>query len=136
MRRPDPAERIAKLCRTTQSRMGSAANFLNWASGALEIGGLAPSKFNTGEILTIGMDISGGSCPVVALAQENGELVWERKVATRAPGLQKFFGQVPASRIALEAGSHSGWMCRLLSSLGHEVWVANARQLQLIYENK
>jgi transposase len=35
-------------------------------------------------------------------------------------------------RIAIEVGTHSPWLSRLLSSLGHEVIVANARQVQLI----
>jgi hypothetical protein len=33
---------------------------------------------------------------------------------------------MPRSRIALEIGTHSPWMSRLLSELGHEVIVANA----------
>ena len=32
----------------------------------------------------------------------------------------------------MEVGTHSPWLSRLLSSLGHEVIVANARQVQLI----
>lgn len=93
-------------------------------------------EFNTVERVTVGMDISDRSCHVVALCQEDGEVVWEHKVATRGAALQKCFSQVPPSRMALEAGPHSGWISRLLSSLGHEVWVANARKLRLIYENK
>jgi transposase len=31
----------------------------------------------------------------------------------------------------MEVGSHSPWLSRLLSSLGHEVIMANARQVQL-----
>ena len=93
-------------------------------------------KFNTGGMVTIGMDISDRSCHLVALYQEDGEIAWEAKLTTRAPALQKFFSEVSASRIALEAGPHSAWISRLLSSLGHEVWVGNARKLRLIYENK
>ena len=94
------------------------------------------NKFNTGGMVTIGIDISDRSCHMIALAQEDGEVMWEHKVATRAPALQRVFGELSGSRIALEVGTHSGWMCRLLSSLGHEVWVANARKLRLVYENK
>jgi transposase len=42
------------------------------------------------------------------------------------------FGSRARCRIALEVGTHSPWVSRLLSSLGHEVIVANPRQLQLI----
>jgi transposase len=35
-------------------------------------------------------------------------------------------------RVAIEVGTHSPWVSRLLKSFGHEVIVANARQVQLI----
>jgi transposase len=38
--------------------------------------------------------------------------------------------------VALEAGTHSPWVSRLLEDLGHRVWVANPRKLRLIYENR
>jgi transposase len=38
--------------------------------------------------------------------------------------------------IAIETGTHSPWISRLLEELGHEVLVANARKLRLIYANK
>jgi transposase len=39
-------------------------------------------------------------------------------------------------RLAIEAGTHSPWVSRLLEECGHEVLVANARKLKLIYANK
>jgi hypothetical protein len=39
-------------------------------------------------------------------------------------------------RIAMEAGTHSPWVSRVLEECGHEVLVANARKLRLIYANK
>jgi transposase len=39
-------------------------------------------------------------------------------------------------RIAVEAGTHSPWASRVLEECGHEVLVANARKLRLIYSNK
>src|SRR5215207_1234426 len=39
-------------------------------------------------------------------------------------------------RIAIEAGTHSLWASRVLEECGHEVLVANARKLRLIYANK
>ena len=35
-------------------------------------------------------------------------------------------------RIAIEVGTHSPWVIRLLTRFGHEVIVANARQVKLI----
>jgi transposase len=38
-------------------------------------------------------------------------------------------------RIAIETGTHSPWVSRVLADCGHEVIVANSRKLRLIYEN-
>jgi transposase len=46
------------------------------------------------------------------------------------------FGAMPRSRIALETGTHSPWISRLLSGLGHEVIVAHARKVRLIGESR
>ena len=43
---------------------------------------------------------------------------------------------MPRSRIALEIGTHSPWISRLLSDWGHEVIVANARKVRLIGESR
>jgi transposase len=43
---------------------------------------------------------------------------------------------VAAARIAIEAGTHSPWVSRVLEECGHEVLVANARKLKLIYASK
>jgi transposase len=66
---------------------------------------------------------------------EEGEAVEERSVATTKQGLTQAFGARRRCRIALEVGTHSPWVSRLLSSLGHEVIVANPRQLQLITQS-
>jgi transposase len=36
-------------------------------------------------------------------------------------------------RVAIEAGTHSPWVSRVLEECGHEVLVANASKLRLIY---
>ncbi|HEX2520525.1 MAG TPA: transposase, partial [Terriglobia bacterium] len=42
---------------------------------------------------------------------------------------------MPATRIVVEAGTHSPWVSRQLAGYGHEVVVANARRVRLIYES-
>jgi transposase len=64
-----------------------------------------------------------------------GELLEEGKVATNRKALGEHFGSRPAVRVALEAGTHSPWVSRLLEGAGHEVLVANPRQLRLIYKS-
>jgi transposase len=56
----------------------------------------------------------------------------EISVATTKKALVEKFGGLRRCRIALEVGTHSPWVSRLLTELGHEVIVANARQLKLI----
>ena len=53
-----------------------------------------------------------------------------------AKALREVFGEMPHSRIGLEIGTHSPWISRLLSELGHEVIVANARKVRLIGESR
>ena len=38
------------------------------------------------------------------------------------------------ARVALEVGTHSRWIQQELEALGHQVLVANARKLALIYQ--
>jgi len=45
------------------------------------------------------------------------------------------FGRLPRCRVALEVGTHSPWVSRQLTDMGHEVIVANARRVRLIVES-
>lgn len=83
---------------------------------------------------TIGMDLGDKSSRYCVLTQA-GEVGKESSVATTRKGMAQTFGAMPRCRIALEVGTHSPWVSRLLSSLGHEVIVANPRQLKLITES-
>lgn len=57
-------------------------------------------------------------------------------VATTKSGFSRFFGCNPPARVVIEAGTHSPWVSALLESLGHEVIVANPRNVRLISHNK
>ncbi len=57
-------------------------------------------------------------------------------MATTALALRRRFDGGERLRIILEAGLHSPWMSRLLSDLGHEVYVANPRRLRATYQNE
>jgi hypothetical protein len=50
--------------------------------------------------------------------------------------LREVFGAMPRSRVAPETGTHSPWISRFLSELGHEVIVAHARNVRLIGESR
>lgn len=83
--------------------------------------------------ITIGMDVGDRTSRYCVL--EDGAVAKEGSVATTQKGLRQVFGSRRRCRIALEVGTHSPWVSRLLSSLGHEVIVANPRQLQLITQS-
>jgi transposase len=46
--------------------------------------------------------------------------------------MKQTFAKTPRSRIAMETGTHSPWVSRLLTQLGHEVIVAHAQRVDLI----
>src|SRR5512142_3133955 len=94
-----------------------------------------PSKRNLDGRLTIGFDLGDRSSWYCVL-DEAGEVVQEERVATTAKAMQPVFAAFPHSRVALETGTHSPWVSRLLSELGHEVIVAHARNVRLIGETR
>jgi transposase len=81
--------------------------------------------------VTIGMDL-GDRTSRYCVLDSSGSVVEEASVATTKKAMLQTFGAMKRCRIAIEVGTHSPWLSRLLSGLGHEVIVANARQLQLI----
>jgi len=85
--------------------------------------------------LTIGLDL-GDRNSWYCVLDEEGRIQLEQRVRTTAKALQEVFGAMPRSRIALEIGTHSPWISRLLSAFGHEVIVANARKVRLIGESR
>jgi len=80
---------------------------------------------------TIGVDL-GDKSSCYCVLDAAGEVQSERTVATTKKGMTQTFGRIGPSRIALEVGTHSPWVSRLLRDLGHEVMVANARRVRAI----
>jgi transposase len=81
--------------------------------------------------LTIGVDL-GDRWSFYCVLEEAGKIILEQKVPTRPEAMKQTFSRIPQSRIALETGTHSPWVSRLLTELGHEVIVAHAQKVQLI----
>lgn len=84
----------------------------------------------------IGVDLGDRSSQVCVLDVAEGAKIEERRVVMDREGLRAFFGGRSRSRVAMEVGTHSPWVSRLVASLGHEVLVANARELRMIYGSK
>jgi transposase len=85
--------------------------------------------------LTIGLDL-GDRNRWYCVMEEAGQIQLEQRVGRSAKALREVFSAMPGSRIALETGTHSPWISRLRSELGHEVIVANARKVRLIGESR
>jgi transposase len=82
--------------------------------------------------LTIGLDLSDRFTQLCAL-DARGQILATERLRTTPGALERQCAALPRCRIVLEVGTHSPWVSRLLERLGHEVLVANARQLRLIY---
>ena len=83
---------------------------------------------------TIGMDL-GDKTSRVCVLDNSGDVVKETSVATTKKALAQMFGPIKRCRIAIEVGTHSPWVSRELKKYGHEVIVANARQVKLISQS-
>ena len=84
--------------------------------------------------LFIGLDL-GDRWSHLTILDPEGQVVEESRVPTTGGALQKKFSALPAARIAMEVGTHSRWVSQALRDLGHEVLVANARKLRVIFDN-
>ena len=84
--------------------------------------------------LFVGLEL-GDRHSLVCVLNGEGEVVEQSRLPSTRPALQRKFAHLPRCRVAMEVGTHSRWASRLLQELGHEVLVANARKLRLIYAN-
>ena len=81
----------------------------------------------------IGMDC-GDRNHDVCMLDEAGKVIRRDRLANTAQVLRMFFGALPkGGPVALEAGTHSGWISRLLESVGMEVVVAQPRALRALW---
>jgi transposase len=85
--------------------------------------------------LTIGLDL-GDRFSSYCILDEVGKILREQKVPTTSVEMKQTFGRMVRSRIALETGTHSPWVSRLLTELGHEVIVAHAQKVRLIVKSR
>ena len=83
---------------------------------------------------TIGLDLGDRSTAFCVL-DTDGAIVAEGKLKTTQAAIDQQFASLAPARVALEAGTHSGWISRLIESYGHEVIVANPREVRKIYQN-
>jgi transposase len=87
--------------------------------------------------MTAGVDLGDRYSHLCLMDTQSGEITEEGRLCTSPEAFRRrFSSERPPMRIAIEAGTHSPWASRVLEECGHEVLVANARKLRLIYANK
>jgi transposase len=89
--------------------------------------------FNNSTVF-LGIDL-GDKFSYVVVLDKDGEVIEESRIPTTKNAFTRKFNSFHPSRIAMEVGPHSRWVSQALKDLGHEVLVADARKLRLIYEN-
>ena len=86
---------------------------------------------NSGRIA--GMDLGDDFSSVCIIDAVTGDVLEEARVRTRAVDVERFYSRHERMRVAIETGTHSPWVSRSIEACGHEVIVANARRVRLVY---
>lgn len=84
--------------------------------------------------ITIGMDL-GDKLHLAVVFDADGNEIDIIKVANTKDGISKHFKPFNGAAVAIEAGTHSPWVSRLLEELGCRVYVGNPRKLRFIWDS-
>ncbi len=84
--------------------------------------------------ITIGIDL-GDKKHTVCLLSKLGVVIESLVIDNNEEALSSFFKKYPGATVAIEAGTHSPWISRLLSSMGCNALVGNPRKLRAIWDN-
>lgn len=85
--------------------------------------------------ITIGMDLGDKFHLAVVFDEDGNELDITTVVNTKAD-ISKYFKRFKGASVAIEAGTHSPWVSRLLEQIGCRVYVGNPRKLRFIWDSK
>ena len=84
--------------------------------------------------ITIGMDL-GDQNHIAAILDTDGQEILCAKLPNTKESIKRFFQQYTGARVAIEAGTHSPWISRLLEELGCQVYVGNPYKLRVIWDS-
>jgi transposase len=77
---------------------------------------------------TAGLDLGDRYSYLCLIDQHSGEIMEEGRLPTSPEALRRrFASEQPPMRIAIETGTHSPWVSRLLEECGHEVFIGGQR---------
>jgi transposase len=83
---------------------------------------------------TIGCDLGDKFTHTCELGA-NGEILGRQRVAMTPAAVKEFFERRSPSVVVIETGTHARWVARLAETAGHQLLVADPRQLPLIYRS-
>jgi transposase len=85
-------------------------------------------------VVTAGLDLGDKYSYLCLIDQHSGEVMEEGRLRTTPEALRRRFDSEQQMTVAIEAGTHSPWVSRVLEEeCGHKVLVANPRKTRLIY---
>ena len=79
--------------------------------------------------LTVGVDL-GDKWSNFCIVGLDGEKLTEGELRTTQEDFAEFFQSLAAARVVIEVGTHSAWARDVVAGCGHEVLVANPRQME------
>jgi thiamine pyrophosphate-dependent acetolactate synthase large subunit-like protein len=114
------AELVAKLTEKLDAKPGRASAEDEGQSSVLR-----PNL----DRLTVGVDLGDKWSSYCILGME-GEALAEGQLRTTQQDIAEFFQALTETRVVVEVGTHSAWVQEIVVSWGHEVLVANPRQME------
>jgi transposase len=91
-------------------------------------GSRAPTR-----MVIAGLDLGDKYSYLCLIDTDTGNIVEESKLRTTPEALRRRFDSEGQMTVAIEVGTHSPWVSRVLKECGHKVLVANPRKTRLIY---
>lgn len=86
------------------------------------------------DYITIGMDLGDKNHIAVVLDSDGNEIACSKVINTKVM-VKRFFQAYQGATVAIEAGTHSPWISRLLEDLDCRVYVGNPYKLRVIWDS-
>ena len=119
----EPNKALSKRVQNLQSKLKASTSWQAQGAGENEFGFSVGITWETKRVVFCFLNIQGAVISEDFLATTTGEF-------------KAHFSSIPKARIAIEVGTHSPWVCELLESSGHTVYVANPRKMESIHKNR
>ncbi len=87
----------------------------------------------TTPMVTAGLDLGDKYSYLCLIDTESGKVVEEGRLRTTPEALRRRFDSEQQMIVAIEVGTHSPWVSRVLKECDHKVLVSNPRRVRLIY---